>query len=192
MNVVGLSVPSSLPLFHGFRRSVLQSVHHKHLQQLLIADTHLHRVGAGTVLAVPATGGTTWLRTRLHAHIPLSGHPHTHLSHHTIVTMYLLPSPPLQPPSPCLDKRHVHCSPGPARAKVERSRGPQECDPVGCVVCVEWCGGEEGLHPIRENKVLVFLRLRVIHLTRQGAQTDVLTDRQEIKHAGRQEEEDNQ
>ena len=77
---------------------MLQSVHHKHLQQLLVADTHLHGVGAGTVLAVPATGGTTWLRTRLHAHIPLSGHPHSHLSHHTIVTTYFLPSPPL--PSP--------------------------------------------------------------------------------------------
>ena len=80
------------PLLHGFGWSVLQSVHHVDLEQLLVADTHLHRMGAGAVLTVPDTERTALLRTRL-----LSGHSGSYLSLHVNVTTSL-PSPPL--PSP--------------------------------------------------------------------------------------------
>ena len=104
---------------------------------------------------------------------------------HFTTILSLPPPPSSRPPSlPCLDKGHVHCSPGPPRPKVEGAGCPQQSDAIGRVVTVERCGGEEGLHSIRENKVLVLLRFRVIHLMRQEVQTDRQMDGQTDRQTG--------
>ena len=51
-----------------------------------------------------------------------------------------------------------------ARAKVERSRGPEQSDPVGSVVCVERSLAEERLHVVWQDKAVVVLWLRLSNL----------------------------
>ena len=114
------------------------------------------------------------------------------LSHFTTTSSFPIPTPSL----PCLDKGHVHCSPGPPRPQVEGAGRPQQRNAVGCVVSVKWHGGEEGLHSVRENEVLILLWLRVIHLVIQGVQTDrrtqTLRQTDRHRHTGRHRQSDRQ
>lgn len=44
---------STLPLLLGFRRPMLEGVQHIVLKQLLIGDSHLHRLPRRTVFPIP-------------------------------------------------------------------------------------------------------------------------------------------